>query len=387
MVQAVADGPVPQEGVLLRGDAQVGDALVPPHIQGPHDKGPPRQPLNDGGVEGELGLLVGGGVPLHVEHLGAEKTDPLPSLLQYPRHLQLGGDVGVHLHGPAVGGGGGPLAEPLQALPLPLFFLLVLPVAAGGFLVRRRKDLPGLGVQQHRLPLFQPGKDPRRSDDTGDAHGPGQDHAVGGEPSLFQDDSLQLAMPQFHHLGGGQVPGHGDDGGGGDRRLFPAGERPEQPLFDIADIRHPFVEVRVIQGGQLLPVKPGVTRHGVFAVDPLPLDDASDPAHIVIVLQQQQLEVQYLRLVRGRAPAQFFDQGGQLPGTQSRGCPQPPEFLAGVLHVARADICLPLQEQAGRREGHTANRNCTFHTRPPNLLSIATLVFSVVLVYHAQVFA
>ena len=105
--------------------------------------------------------------------------------------------------------------------------------------------------------------------------------------------------------------------------------------------------------------------HRVFAVDLLPLDDAGDPAHIVLVLQQQQLEVQYLRLIRNRVLAQAFDQGRQFPGTQSRGCLEPLKFCIGILHMMRAYVRLSLQEQARLREGHTANRNCTFHIGLP----------------------
>ncbi len=305
MVQTVANRPVSQEGIFLWGDPQVGDAFISPYIQGSYNQRPSLQALYNCGIERELGLLVRGGIPLHID-LRPEEAYPLSPLLQNPWDLQVGGDVSVYLHGFAIGGHGLCLAELLQAAQLlpPRFF--ILPVAADRLVVRGQDNLPGLTIQQQRHPLFHLGQNPRRTDDAGDAHGAGQNHTVGGKAPFFQDNPFQLSMSELHHLGGGQVLGHCNNRGGGQCSFFPAGQSLKQPLLNIADIRHTLVEIRIIQCGQLLPVKAGMMRHRILAVDLLLLNRVDNLPHIVLILQQQQLKVQYFCLLRVRILAQAF---------------------------------------------------------------------------------
>ena len=234
------------------------------------------------------------------------------------------------------------------------------------FLQRGLHDDPAaLRVQQKALPIPHLFQQPRHANDAGDAHRPGQDHAMGGQPPLFQHNPLKPLPPQLHHLGRGEIHGGGNFRPRPDRGLVPLGQRPKQPLFDIGDIRRPLVEIGIIQRRQLLAVSLGALGHGVLTVDPLLPHHTGDAAYVVVVLQQEKLEVQDIRMVRVALLLELADQLGQLRCAQPDSGVQPRFFRLHLLHCAAAHVCVLFGDDMDLSQGHSAHSDGSVHSLPP----------------------
>ena len=58
VVQAVADRPISQKGIVLLGNVQIGDVLVSAHIQRAHNEGAAGQAGDNGGIGLVLAVLI-----------------------------------------------------------------------------------------------------------------------------------------------------------------------------------------------------------------------------------------------------------------------------------------------------------------------------------------
>ena len=97
VAQAIADGSIAQERVLLLLQVQVRDVLVSAYVQGANDDRFALEHITHPLVRLVLSLLIRCFGAVHVKEFGSEQANPFPVLLGHLHRLCGGADVAQHL--------------------------------------------------------------------------------------------------------------------------------------------------------------------------------------------------------------------------------------------------------------------------------------------------
>ena len=301
MPQAQTDASDAEEGVLLRGEREVGELLVGAHVERAQGEGAAVELLSGRPVGALLLVLVRQVVGLEEEELGAQQPHAVGAGGERRGDVGGRGHVGRHVHGDAVARGGG-LPRPLVGLGLRArpssLPVLGRPHDVGG---RVHRDGAGLAVQGQRRAVRDAQQRRAEADHGRDAQGAGQDGAVRRGPARRAGDAADQRAVQRGGLRRGEV-GCDDDA----LRLQhvagrPVEQAPEHLVADAAQIRGPGPQVGVVQG---IPRR-GRRGHGLGpgagGVEPSREDGVARRAQQGLVLQEQLVGVEDARLVRAGA--------------------------------------------------------------------------------------